>query len=150
MEARLDKWLWAARIFKTRTIAADACKNGRVTIGGVKQKASKMIKEGEVIEVKKPPITYSFKVLKAIQNRVGAKLVPEVMENVTTKEQLELLEMNRISGFVGRARGTGRPTKKERRDLDDFIQPTFFADFDDDFDFDDDGFDEEDVEESFA
>ena len=144
MEARLDKWLWAARIFKTRTIAADACKNGRVTIGGVKQKASKMIKEGEVIEVKKPPITYSFKVLKAIQNRVGAKLVPEVMENVTTKEQLELLEMNRISGFVGRARGTGRPTKKERRDLDDFIQPTFFADFDDDFDFDEDDFDEED------
>ena len=147
MEARLDKWLWAARIFKTRTIAADACKNGRVTIGGVKQKASKMIKEGEVIEVKKPPITYSFKVLKAIQNRVGAKLVPEVMENVTTKEQLELLEMNRISGFVGRARGTGRPTKKERRDLDDFIQPTFFADFDDDFDFDDDDF-EDDFDES--
>ncbi len=143
MEARLDKWLWAARIFKTRTIAADACKNGRVTIGGVKQKASKMIKEGEVIEVKKPPVTYSFKVLKAIQNRVGAKLVPEVMENVTTKEQLELLEMNRISGFVGRARGTGRPTKKERRDLDDFIQPTFFADFDDDFDFDDDDFDDD-------
>ena len=147
MEARLDKWLWAARIFKTRTIAADACKNGRVTIGGVKQKASKMIKEGEVIEVKKPPITYSFKVLKAIQNRVGAKLVPEVMENVTTKEQLELLEMNRISGFVGRARGTGRPTKKERRDLDDFIQPTFFADFDDDFDFDEDDF-EDDFDES--
>ena len=138
MEARLDKWLWAARIFKTRTIAADACKNGRITIGGVKQKASKMIKEGDVIEVRKPPITYSFKVLKAIQNRVGAKLVPEVLENVTTKEQLELLEMNRISGFVGRARGTGRPTKKERRELDDFIQPAFFGDFDMDFDFDED------------
>ena len=140
MEARLDKWLWAARIFKTRTIAADACKNGRITIGGVKQKASKMIKEGDIIEVRKPPITYAFKVLKAIQNRVGAKLVPEVLENVTAKEQLELLEMNRISGFVGRARGTGRPTKKERRDLDDFIQPAFFGDFD--FDFDDE--DEED------
>ena len=102
-----------------------------------------MIKEGDVIEVRKPPVTYSFKVLKAIQNRVGAKLVPEVLENVTTKEQLELLEMNRISGFVGRARGTGRPTKKERRDLDEFIQPVFFGDFD--FDFDDeeeDGFDD--------
>ena len=136
MEARLDKWLWAARIFKTRSIAADACKNGRVTIGGVKQKASKMIKEGDIIEVRKPPITYSFKVLKAIQNRVGAKLVPEVLENVTTKEQLELLEMNRIGGFIGRARGTGRPTKKERRELDDFIQPAFFGDFD--FDLDDD------------
>lgn len=137
----MDKWLWSARIFKTRSIAADACKNGRVTIGGVKQKASKMIKEGDVIEVRKPPITYSFKVLKAIQNRVGAKLVPEVLENVTAKEQLELLEMNRISGFVGRARGTGRPTKKERRELDDFIQPAFFGDFD--FDWDDEEDDEE-------
>ena len=141
MEARLDKWLWAARIFKTRSIAADACKNGRISIGGVKQKASKMVKVGDVIEVRKPPITYSFKVLQAIQNRVGAKLVPEVLENVTTKEQLELLEMNRISGFVGRARGTGRPTKKERRELDDFIQPAFFGDFD--FDFDDEDEEEE-------
>lgn len=136
----MDKWLWAARIFKTRSIAADACKNGRVTIGGVKQKASKMIKEGEIIEVRKPPITYSFKVLKAIQNRVGAKLVPEVLENVTAKEQLELLEMNRIGGFIGRARGTGRPTKKERRELDDFIQPAFFGDFDFDLDDEDDEF----------
>ncbi len=144
MEARLDKWLWAARIFKTRSIAADACKNGRVTMGGVKQKASKMIKEGDVVDVRKPPVTYSFKVLKAIQNRVGAKLVPEVLENVTTKEQLELLEMNRISGFVDRARGTGRPTKKERRELDDFIQPAFFGDFD--FDFDDEEDDEEEEE----
>lgn len=140
MEARLDKWLWAARIFKTRSIAADACKNGRVTIGGVKQKASKMIKEGDIIEVRKPPITYSFKVLKAIQNRVGAKLVPEVLENVTAKEQLELLEMNRIGGFIGRTRGTGRPTKKERRELDDFIQPAFFGDFDFDLDDEDDEF----------
>lgn len=144
MEARLDKWLWAARIFKTRSIAADTCKNGRVTMGGVKQKASKMIKEGDVVDVRKPPVTYSFKVLKAIQNRVGAKLVPEVLENVTTKEQLELLEMNRISGFVDRARGTGRPTKKERRELDDFIQPAFFGDFD--FDFDDEEDDEEEGE----
>ena len=141
MEARLDKWLWAARIFKTRSIAADACKNGRITMSGVKQKASKMIKEGDIIEVRNPPITYSFKVLKAIQNRVGAKLVSEVLENVTAKEQLELLEMNRISGFVGRARGTGRPTKKERRELDDFIQPAFYGDFD----FDD----EDDEDESF-
>lgn len=130
MEARLDKWLWAARIFKTRTIAADACRNGRVMIDGVKMKPSRMIKEGDVLQVRKPPVTYSFKVLKAIQNRVGAKLVPEVLENVTTPDQYELLEMNRISGFVGRARGTGRPTKKERRELDDFVQPAFFGDFD--------------------
>ncbi|MBQ2199409.1 MAG: RNA-binding S4 domain-containing protein [Bacteroidaceae bacterium] len=144
MEARLDKFLWAARIFKTRTIAADACKNGRVMIDGVKQKPSRMVKEGDVIQVRKPPITYSFKILQAIQNRVGAKLVPEIMENVTTPDQYELLEMNRISGFVNRARGTGRPTKKERRELDDFVTPAFIGDFED-FDFDDDD-DEEDFE----
>ncbi len=148
MEARLDKWLWAARIFKTRSIAADACKNGRITIKGVKQKASKMIKEGDVIEVRKPPITYSFKVLKAIQNRVGAKLVPEVLENVTTAEQMELLEMHRISGFVGRARGLGRPTKKDRRELDEFVHPEFYGDFD--FDFLDDDEEEENYDDTNA
>ena len=145
MEARLDKWLWAARIFKTRSIAADACKNGRVMIDGVKMKPARMVKEGDVIQVRKPPVTYSFKILKAIQNRVGAKLVPEVLENVTSADQYELLEMNRISGFVGRARGTGRPTKKDRRDLDDFIQPVFWGDFD--F-FDDDEDDDEDDDDS--
>lgn len=144
MEARLDKWLWAARIFKTRSIAADACKNGRVMIDGVKMKPARMVKEGDVIQVRKPPVTYSFKILKAIQNRVGAKLVPEVLENVTSADQYELLEMNRISGFVGRARGTGRPTKKDRRDLDDFIQPVFWGDFD--F-FDDDEDDDDSVSE---
>lgn len=140
MEARLDKWLWAARIFKTRSIAADACKNGRIMIDGVKMKPARMVKEGDVIQVRKPPVTYSFKILKAIQNRVGAKLVPEVLENVTSADQYELLEMNRISGFVGRARGTGRPTKKDRRDLDDFIQLVFWGDFDffDDDEDDDD------------
>ena len=143
MEARLDKWLWAARIFKTRSIAADACKNGRVMLNGVKLKPSRMVKEGAIIQVRKPPVTYSFKVLKAIQNRVGAKLVPEVLENVTTPDQYELLEMNRISGFVGRARGTGRPTKKERRELDNFTEPAFFGDYDFDFDDDDDEIDED-------
>lgn len=129
-EARIDKWLWAARIFKTRTIAADACKNGRVTIKGVRLKPSHMIKEGDVIDVKKAPITYSFRVLQTIENRVGAKLVPQVLENVTLSEQYELLEMSRISGFVDRARGTGRPTKKERRQLDDFVSESIFMDFD--------------------
>lgn len=120
-EARIDKWLWAARIFKTRTLAADACKNGRVTISKVNVKPSRMLKVGEVVDVRKPPITYSFRVLKAIEQRVGAKLLPEVYENVTAPEQYELLEMTKISGFVDRARGTGRPTKKERRALDDFL-----------------------------
>ena len=120
-EARIDKWLWAARIFKTRTIAADACKNGRVTIEGVNVKPSRMVKVGETVSVRKPPITYSFKILKTIEQRVGAKLLPEIYENVTAPEQYELLERTRISGFVDRARGTGRPTKKDRRSLDAFI-----------------------------
>lgn len=119
--ARIDKWLWAARIFKTRSIAVDACKNGRVTINGVNVKPSHMVKAGEVVAVRKPPVTYSFKILKTIEQRVGAKLLPEIYENVTTPDQYELLEMNRISGFVDRARGTGRPTKKDRRDMDAFF-----------------------------
>ena len=119
--ARIDKWLWAARIFKTRSIAVDACKNGRVTINGVNVKPSHMVKTGEVVAVRKPPVTYSFKILKTIEQRVGAKLLPEIYENVTTPDQYELLEMNRISGFVDRARGTGRPTKKDRRDMDAFF-----------------------------
>lgn len=81
-EARIDKWMWAVRIFKTRTIAAEACKKGRVTINGALVKAARMVKPGDVIQVKKPPITYSFKVLQAIEKRIGAKLVPEMMENV--------------------------------------------------------------------
>lgn len=133
MEARIDKWLWAARIFKTRSLAADACKNGRVTFNGSTIKPSRMIKEGDTVHVKKSPITYSFKVLKATEQRVGAKLIPEIYENVTDPKQYELLEMSRISGFVDRARGTGRPTKKERRALDAFVEPVIFG-IDDDFD----------------
>lgn len=134
-EARIDKWMWAVRIFKTRTIAAEACKKGRVTINGSQVKAARMIKPNDVIQVKKPPIIYSFKVLQAIEKRVGAKLVPEVMENVTTPDQYELLEMSKVSGFVDRARGTGRPTKKDRRSLEDFTDPEFMDDFYFDFDF---------------
>ena len=129
-EARIDKWLWAARIFKTRSIAADACKNGRVTLNGMNMKPSRTIKEGEVVSVKKPPVTYSFKVLKAIEQRVGAKLLPEIYENVIDPKQYELLQMSRISGFIDRAHGTGRPTKKERRALDAFVDPVMFG-FDD-------------------
>jgi ribosome-associated heat shock protein Hsp15 len=128
--ARIDKWLWAARIFKTRSIAADACKNGRVTINGVNVKPSHMVKAGETVAVRKPPVTYSFRILKTIEQRVGAKLLPEIYENVTTPDQYELLEMNRISGFVNRARGTGRPTKKDRRQMDAFVGPSLEGDFD--------------------
>lgn len=119
--ARIDKWLWAARIYKTRSIAADACKNGRVMVGGVNRKPSFIIKRGDVVSVKKAPITYSFEVLDCIEQRVGAKMLYGVYKNVTDPKQYELLEMSRISGFVDRARGTGRPTKKERRALDAFV-----------------------------
>ena len=132
--ARLDKWLWAARIFKTRSIAADACKNGRVTVGEALAKPSRTIKVCEVVNVKKPPITYSFKILNAIETRVGAKLIPEVYENVTDPKQYELLEMSRISGFIDRARGTGRPTKKDRRAIDAFVDPAMFGWDDDELD----------------
>lgn len=137
-EVRIDKWMWATRVFKTRSIAADACKKGRVSVGGVTVKPSRMVKVGEVIQVRKPPITFSFKVLDLIENRVGAKLVPNYLENVTTPDQYEILEMNRISGFVNRAKGLGRPTKKERRELEQFTDPGLMPDdFDFDFDFDD-------------
>ena len=141
-EARVDKWLWSARIFKTRAIAAAACKKGQITLRGAQLKPSRLIKVGDVIEVRKPPVTYSFKVLQAIERRVGAKLIPEILEDVTPPQQYELLEMSKISGFVNRAKGTGRPTKKDRRSLDEFTQdtPVFFGDFD--FDMGDDDEDE--------
>lgn len=139
MEARLDKWLWAARIYKTRTLAADACKNGRVAINGAQAKPSRTVKTGDKVDVKKSPITYTFRVKQPIEKRVGAKLLPDVLENITSAEQYELLEMSRISGFVDRARGTGRPTKKDRRALDEFADETpMFLDSDFSFDEDED------------
>ncbi len=136
-DARIDKWMWAVRIFKTRTIAAEACKKGRISINGALAKASRTVKPGDVIDVRKPPVTYSFKVLQPIEKRVGAKLVPEMMENVTAPDQYELLELTRINGFINRAKGTGRPTKKERRDLDEFSQGEDDGGFGFEFDFDD-------------
>lgn len=130
-EVRLDKWLWAVRLFKTRTIAIEACKKGRVSIKGMPVKASRMIKIGDIIEVRKPSVTYSFEVLQLSERRMGAKLVPDFMKNVTDPSQLEILELTRLSGYEGRARGTGRPTKKERRDLEQFTDEySFFEDWD--------------------
>lgn len=134
-QARIDKWLWAVRIYKTRSIAAEACKKGHVSIGDRTAKPAHNIRVGDIVNVKKAPITYSFRVLKCAENRVGAKLVPELMENITSQEQYEILEMSRMSGFVDRARGTGRPTKKERRDLDQFVEEGYGMEFDE-FDFD--------------
>ncbi|MCE5179850.1 MAG: RNA-binding S4 domain-containing protein [Porphyromonadaceae bacterium] len=129
-EVRIDKWLWAVRIFKTRTIAAEACKKGRVMIDDVVVKPSRNVRTGDVIQVRKPPVTYSFKVLAPADKRMGAKMVPQFMENVTPPDQYELLELNKISGFVDRQRGTGRPTKKERRDLDQFAGSIDLDEFD--------------------
>ena len=117
---RIDRWLWAVRVFKTRTIASAACKKGRVLIDNNSVKASRLIRIGDIIQVRKPPVTYSFKVIDLAEKRMGAKLVPNFMKNVTPKEEYEVLEMNKLSGFIDRQRGRGRPTKKDRRDLEDF------------------------------
>lgn len=132
------------RIFKTRTIATDACKKGRVTMKGSALKPSRTIKPGDILEVRKPPITYTFKVLAIPPGRLGAKLVPDYLENLTPQSQYELLEMTRISGFVDRRKGLGRPTKRDAREMASFKEASYTADNffldweeDDDEDFDD-------------
>ncbi|MBD5267874.1 MAG: RNA-binding S4 domain-containing protein [Bacteroides sp.] len=137
-EVRIDKWLWAVRIFKTRTIATEACKKGRVMIGDTPVKPSRTIKVDDIIKVRKPPVTYSFRVKALTENRLGAKLVPDYMENITPKSELDLLEIVKISGFVDRRKGLGRPTKREGRELSRFKEDSFDDGWDFDFDFDDD------------
>lgn len=124
-EVRIDKWLWAVRLFKTRTLASEACKKGKVIVQNVQVKPSRNVKVGDVISIKRNPILFSFKVLALSENRMNAKLVVGFMENVTTADQLELIELSKLAGQTGRDRGAGRPTKKDRRELDDFIEPTF-------------------------
>ena len=126
MEIRIDKWLWAVRLYKTRSLASEACKKGKVLVQNVQVKPSRVVKVGDIIQIKRNPVLYSFKVLALAQNRMNAKLVPEFMENVTTPDQLELIDLGKIASQTGRARGTGRPTKKERRDMEDFFEPFFF------------------------
>ncbi len=140
-EVRIDKWLWAMRIFKTRTIATEACKKGRVLMGGVAVKPSRTIKTGDVIDVRKPPVTYSFRVKALTQNRLGAKLVPDYMENITPKSELDLLDIVKISGFIDRRKGLGRPTKREGRELAQFTES--ISDDGWDIDFLDDGDEDE-------
>lgn len=140
-EERIDKWLWCVRVFKTRTIATEACKKSRVTINNVPLKPSRTVKPGDIIDVKKPPITYTFKVVGIAPNRLGAKLVPEYLENLTPQSQYDLLEMTRISGFVDRQKGLGRPTKRDSREMSRFKEESyadnFFFDWDDDSDDED-------------
>ncbi|MCF8362886.1 MAG: RNA-binding S4 domain-containing protein [Prolixibacteraceae bacterium] len=115
---RIDKWLWAVRVYKTRSQASEACRKGRVEIDGVSVKPSREIKRGEVIKVRKNPVTYHYKALELSEKRMGAKLVPEYMEDITPAENLEVLEMQNLMSGTGRNKGKGRPTKKERRDID--------------------------------
>jgi len=115
---RIDKYLWAVRLFKTRTLATEACKKGRITVDDMPAKPSRGISAGDVIEVKKMPVTYSYRVLDPIEKRVGAKIVENFVEDITPQEELQKLQMQ-DDFFVKRDRGAGRPTKKERRLLDD-------------------------------
>ncbi len=129
-EVRVDKYLWAMRIYKTRSIAADACKNGRITMNGVQLKPSRTFKIGDRFSVRKGPITYSYRVLQLSENRLGAKLVPEYMQDITAPDQLELLELARMAGQTGRDRGTGRPTKKDRREIETFMSDSYLDELD--------------------
>ena len=133
-EVRVDKFLWAMRIYKTRSIAADACKNGRISINGVQLKPSRTFKIGDMFNVRKGPVTYTYKVLQLTENRLGAKLVPEYIQDCTSHAQLEILELARLAGQSGRDRGTGRPTKKDRRDIEVFMSDNYL----DEIDFEDD------------
>lgn len=118
---RIDKWLWAVRVYKTRSLATEACKKGHVSLNDLPAKASREIRIGDVLKVRKTPITRSFKVLALTEKRMGAKLVPEFLKDITPAEELELLEVQKHMRWNTRDKGTGRPTKKDRRDLDGFF-----------------------------
>lgn len=118
---RIDKYLFAVRLYKTRSLASEECRKGKVTIGGMNVKPSRELKVGETIQLRRPPITRSYKVLALTESRMAAKLVPEFLLETTPASELEILEVQKNMSVYNRERGTGRPTKKERRDLDDFF-----------------------------
>ena len=130
MEARIDKYLWEVRLYKARSLAAEACKKGQIFVAGTTAKPSRIVRIGEQIQVKRQPILYSFKILQIPTGRLSAKLVAEYLQNTTTPDQLQLLEILKIDQKNNRMRGTGRPTKKERRNLEEFIdeKPSFVDD----------------------
>ncbi len=117
-EIRIDKFLWSVRIYKTRSIASDECRKGRIIINDIQVKPSRTVLKNEIITVKKPPVNYSYRVIEPIENRVGAKLVSQFIEDLTPEEEKIKLELGQTGGMVYRDRGTGRPTKKERREID--------------------------------
>lgn len=118
---RVDKFLWAVRIFKTRSLATDECRKGRVLINNVQVKPSRNVGKDEIITIRKPPVNYTYKVIDLTENRVGAKLVEHYIENLTPESEISKLNLSRTALLSYRERGTGRPTKKERRNLDKFI-----------------------------
>lgn len=118
MEVRIDKYLWAIRVFKTRSEATEACNGGKVKIGGVNAKPSKDVRPGDIINVRKGAVNYTFRVTEGLDKRVGAKLVPEYAENLTPEEELQKLRAPVETFFVSRDRGAGRPTKKDRREIE--------------------------------
>ncbi|MXS70940.1 RNA-binding S4 domain-containing protein [Chryseobacterium binzhouense] len=132
---RIDKFLWSIRFYKTRSIAAEEIKKNRVSIGTSAVKSSKEVKEGDVIKIRKNQIDYKIKVIQIPKSRIGAKLVSLHIKDVTDKEQLELLKMRKLSQDYYRNRGEGRPTKKDRRDMDDYVEGDLSSDFTDWDDF---------------
>ena len=125
-DVRLDKYLWAVRVYKTRSDAADAIRNNRVMVNNAYAKPSREVQVGDIISVKKMPVTYSYKVLDLVSSRQGAKLVPQYCLNITPQEELDKLTTSRETIFVFRERGTGRPTKKERREIDALMDGMYF------------------------
>jgi ribosome-associated heat shock protein Hsp15 len=119
---RIDKFLFAVRLYKTRSQASEECRKGKVTIGGMNVKPSRELKIGETVQLRRPPITRSYKILALTENRMAAKIVPEYLAETTPASELEILEVQKKMSIYERERGTGRPTKKERRDLDDFFE----------------------------
>jgi ribosome-associated heat shock protein Hsp15 len=115
---RIDKFLWSVRIYKTRSIASDECRKGRIIINEIQVKPSRVVLKDEIIKVKKPPIVYSYQVIEPIENRVGAKLVDKYIEDLTPDEEKVKLDISHTGGTIYRDKGTGRPTKKERRLID--------------------------------
>ena len=127
-DIRLDKYLWAVRVFKTRSDAADAIRNNRVMVNNAYAKPSRDVQVGDVITVKKMPVTYSYKVVDLVSSRQGVKNVPQYCLNITPQEELDKLTVPRETIFVFRERGTGRPTKKERREIDALMDGFYIDD----------------------
>ena len=130
-EIRLDKYLWAIRVFKTRSDAADAIRNNRVLVNGSYAKPSREVKIGDHLSVRRQAVTYQYKVLDLVSSRQGAKNVPQYCLDITPQEELDKLNVPRETIFVFRERGTGRPTKKERRQIDSLMDGFFYGADDD-------------------